>query len=462
MLRAEAAHPTHAPAPAGARARQGCAMAAWSRLPLRRRWGALAVACRAVGPGLHVVLLFQLSAERELIALRLPGHAGDLLARSKKTLRRAVALEAPAHGQRLRLLHRGHLVDAAVAGDAADALLHVDCMVEVDEMWQLVDLVPDDGPVREVALTNRRELGALVPDLLVAIEAEAGRRNSRPLRLLHQIMAVATIDAFVADVMAMVELHRLIDRVLLLGEERSAYVNHRPGDETPAAQQREGEDRDPKTRVRGRLEECAHPSSIECRAISRACGRWYRSRGIVRREAFVAATEGRRPSSLSSAIDCADANKLWATWQAPGRSVFVLHHDGYRFVMAKTVVDFIHERMRAWGVTRVFGYPGDGINGITAGFEHAEARASPATGGARKRGAVEENESPRFIQARHEEMAAFMAGAHAKFTGEVGVCLATSGPGAIHLLNGLYDADTDHQPVVAIVGQTFVRAIGGD
>ena len=141
--------------------------------------------------------------------------------------------------------------------------------------------------------------------------------------------------------------------------------------------------------------------------------------------------------------------------------MFVLHHDGYRFVMAKTVGDFIHERMRAWGVTRVFGYPGDGINGITAGFEHAEARASPATGGARKRGAVEENESPRFIQARHEELAAFMAGAHAKFIGEVGVCLATSGPGAIHLLNGLYDADTDHMPVVAIVGQAATTAMGG-
>src|SRR5579864_4920043 len=67
----------------------------------------------------------------------------------------------------------------------------------------------------------------------------------------------------------------------------------------------------------------------------------------------------------------------------------------------------------------------------------------------------------RLVQTRHEEMAAFMACGHAKFTGEVGVCMATSGPGAIHLLNGLYDAKLDHQPVVAIVGQTFVRALGG-
>src|SRR3954463_11333713 len=112
--------------------------------------------------------------------------------------------------------------------------------------------------------------------------------------------------------------------------------------------------------------------------------------------------------------------------------------------MAKTVGDFVHERLRAWGVQRVFGYPGDGINGIMAAFEHAG------------------DEGPRFIQARHEELAAFMAGAHAKFTGEPGVCLATSGPGAIHLLNGLYDAAMDHQPVVAIVGQSSRMAIGGN
>ena len=89
---------------------------------------------------------------------------------------------------------------------------------------------------------------------------------------------------------------------------------------------------------------------------------------------------------------------------------------------------------RAGAFRTIFGYPGDGINGILAALDRAK------------------NEI-RFIQARHEEMAAFMACAHAKFTGEVGVCLATSGPGAIHLLNGLYDAKMDHQPVVAIVGQ---------
>jgi pyruvate dehydrogenase (quinone) len=109
--------------------------------------------------------------------------------------------------------------------------------------------------------------------------------------------------------------------------------------------------------------------------------------------------------------------------------------------MSIRVGQYVMQRMREWGVQRLYGYPGDGINGILAGL--------------RKNG----NE-PRFIQARHEELAAFMACAHAKFTGEVGVCLATSGPGAIHLLNGLYDAKMDHQPVVAIVGQSATTAIG--
>src|ERR1043165_2872253 len=102
--------------------------------------------------------------------------------------------------------------------------------------------------------------------------------------------------------------------------------------------------------------------------------------------------------------------------------------------MSQSVSDFLVNRLYDWGVKRIYGYPGDGINGIM--------------------GALRENqEKIDFIQVRHEEMAAFMATGHAKFTGEVGVCLATSGPGAIHLLNGLYDAKMDHQPVVAIIGQ---------
>src|ERR1043165_8210211 len=108
--------------------------------------------------------------------------------------------------------------------------------------------------------------------------------------------------------------------------------------------------------------------------------------------------------------------------------------------MSKSVSDFLIERLYAWGIRRVYGYPGDGINGIM--------------------GALERNENVEFIQVRHEESAAFMACGHAKFTGEVGVCMATSGPGAIHLLNGLYDAKLDHAPVVAIVGQQKRTSLG--
>src|SRR5207248_7303188 len=109
--------------------------------------------------------------------------------------------------------------------------------------------------------------------------------------------------------------------------------------------------------------------------------------------------------------------------------------------MSDKVSDFLLKRLSAWGIKRIYGYPGDGINGILGGLE-------------RNKDLFE------FVQVRHEEMAAFMATAHAKYTGEVGVCLATSGPGAIHLLNGLYDAKLDHQPVVAIVGQQKRMSLG--
>src|SRR5919108_1698855 len=110
--------------------------------------------------------------------------------------------------------------------------------------------------------------------------------------------------------------------------------------------------------------------------------------------------------------------------------------------MAETVGTFMLQRLVDWGVRRVYGYPGDGINGILGGFHE-----------------VPEIE---FTQVRPEEIASFMACGHAKFTGEVGVCIATSGPGAIHLLNGLYDAKLDHQPVLAIVGQQELKALGGN
>lgn len=110
--------------------------------------------------------------------------------------------------------------------------------------------------------------------------------------------------------------------------------------------------------------------------------------------------------------------------------------------MSLTVSDFIVQRLHQWGVRHIFGYPGDGINGVFGAMNRAEGRIG-------------------FVQARHEEMAAFMATAYAKFSGELGVCIATSGPGASHLVTGLYDALLDHQPVLAIVGQQSRNALGG-
>jgi pyruvate dehydrogenase (quinone) len=110
--------------------------------------------------------------------------------------------------------------------------------------------------------------------------------------------------------------------------------------------------------------------------------------------------------------------------------------------MPETVGDVLLGRLREWGVEQVFGYPGDGINGLLAAWRRADNK-------------------PQFVQSRHEEMSAFEAVGYAKFSGKVGVCAATSGPGAVHLLNGLYDAKLDHVPVVAIVGQTERSAMGG-
>jgi hypothetical protein len=110
--------------------------------------------------------------------------------------------------------------------------------------------------------------------------------------------------------------------------------------------------------------------------------------------------------------------------------------------MTTTVGDYFIERLHQWGVRRIYGYPGDGINGVFGALQRAKGKIE-------------------FIQCRHEEMAAFMASAHAKFTGELGVCIATSGPGASHLVTGLYDARLDHMAVLAIAGQQARGAMGG-
>src|SRR5947207_15395586 len=109
--------------------------------------------------------------------------------------------------------------------------------------------------------------------------------------------------------------------------------------------------------------------------------------------------------------------------------------------MSRTTSDVLVERLIDWGVQVVFGLPGDGINGIMEALRTGQERTS-------------------FVPVRHEEAAAFMACGYAKYTGRLGVCLATSGPGAIHLLNGLYDAKMDGAPVIALTGQTYHDLIG--
>ena len=109
--------------------------------------------------------------------------------------------------------------------------------------------------------------------------------------------------------------------------------------------------------------------------------------------------------------------------------------------MAKNVADLLIDRLVDWGVDVIFGFPGDGINGV---FESLRTR----------------QEKIKFIQVRHEEAGAFAACGYAKYTGRLGVCIATSGPGGIHLLNGLYDAKCDGAPVLAITGHTFHDLIG--
>src|ERR1700753_2418558 len=111
--------------------------------------------------------------------------------------------------------------------------------------------------------------------------------------------------------------------------------------------------------------------------------------------------------------------------------------------MAQSVSDFIVGRLIDWGIRRIYGYPGDGINGVMGALNRAKDKID-------------------FIQVRHEENAAFMACGHSKFTGEVGVCISTSGPGAIHMLNGLYDGKLDHKSVVAIIGQQARMSLGGE
>ncbi|SNT50678.1 Thiamine pyrophosphate enzyme, N-terminal TPP binding domain [Actinacidiphila glaucinigra] len=162
--------------------------------------------------------------------------------------------------------------------------------------------------------------------------------------------------------------------------------------------------------------------------------------GHARRRIPAAGRSGRPSATAITASGCGvTAEASWRVRRHRKRPKRKL--EGESPVSIK-VSDHVLQRLREWDVDHVFAYPGDGINGLLAAWGRAD-------------------DKPRFVQARHEEMAAFQAVGYAKFSGRVGVCAATSGPGAIHLLNGLYDAKLDHVPVVAIVGQTNRSAMGG-
>src|SRR3954454_13111353 len=157
--------------------------------------------------------------------------------------------------------------------------------------------------------------------------------------------------------------------------------------------------------------------------------------------------QAHNPSALYRPNGPGKDNETKVLWFRPGILTGTAlaeysHPSSGTCAMAQTVGDFLVDRLHQWGVRILFGYPGDGINGVFGALNRANKKID-------------------FVQARHEEMAAFMASAYAKFTGELGVCIATSGPGATHLITGLYDARLDHVPVLAICGQQARNALGG-
>jgi hypothetical protein len=196
------------------------------------------------------------------IALRTPGHVGHLPHGAEVLLRGAVTVEAPPHVERLGLLHRGHLIDAAVAGDAADALVHVDGVVEVDEVGDIVDLRPDDRRALDEAPAERFEERALVPDLRVAVEAELRGRDPRVRRAIDRGVAEAAVDAFVAGVVAVIELDRLLDRILHPARDGAAHVEEQSPEAAPGSADRD-QKREFRQSVVFRAEQRSH-SGLAC------------------------------------------------------------------------------------------------------------------------------------------------------------------------------------------------------
>src|SRR5450631_1726809 len=207
-----------------------------------------------------VVLRRQQPAGIDRVSLGLPIHVGDLGDRTEVRLRMSVTVEAEPHGHRGVLLDRRHLVDASVAADAADALVHVDGVVEVDELGNLVDAPPFERFVLDEALAHRLEEGALVPDLRVAVETELRRRDAGGRRLVDRVVAIAAVDPFVTRVVAVIELQRLLDGILHPARVGRAGVKHQSS-RYPHCTRRHHEQRDLRERVVLRSKERTHPRS---------------------------------------------------------------------------------------------------------------------------------------------------------------------------------------------------------
>ena len=214
------------------------------------------------------------------------GDVEDLVLRAHEPLRVAVAVEAPLHLQRVLLPHQRHLVDAAVAGRAAHALVHVGAVVEVDEVRQVVDLGPLDGDVGLEARAHRLEGGALVPDLRVAVHAGLGGRDAGVGRLLHRGVAVAAVDAHAAHVMRVAEGHRLLAGLVGPGDPGRAV--HPEEEQHDAADDEEPtEDREPRQGVRAAVEDLGHELTLTAVAAVQSL---LRAASIVRPRCAIAAT----------------------------------------------------------------------------------------------------------------------------------------------------------------------------
>jgi hypothetical protein len=185
------------------------------------------MASGATGSGVDVVISEEAAPELLTVALGLPGHACDELERTEIPGWISMALQTPAHRQWRDLLDDRHLVHATVAGNAPHALIHVNCVIEIDELRQAVDAIPRNRLLTEVPRAQLAQQRALVPNLFVAVHAHRGGGNSRVRRVINCTMAVSTINPIVRDMMPVIELDHLLHLVVLPGVVGAFEVNVR-------------------------------------------------------------------------------------------------------------------------------------------------------------------------------------------------------------------------------------------